>query len=120
MKLQNKFLNKILTIVSHHNQDQKVLERNLAVEIKVKIALLNRKVIHQEVIAIEADHAPHLIVDKGINLDHLEEDSQGLHLVGIKGIDQDLRGMIKDQDLETKIADKISRHKSYRLTKLLN
>lgn len=120
MKSQNKFLNKILTIVNHHNQDQKVLKKDLIVEIKVKIALLKREVFHQEVLVIEADHAPHLIVDKGINLDHLEEDFQGLHLAGIKTIDQDLQDLIKDQDLETKIADKTSLQINYLLTKSLN
>jgi len=120
IKFQNKFRNKILTIVNHRYLDQKVLKRNLVIEIKVKITLLKRKVFHQEVIVIEADHAPLLIVDKEIDLDHQEEDSQGLHLAGTKGIDQDLQDMIKDQDRETKIVDKTSRQTNYPLTKSLN
>jgi len=117
--LKIKFQNKILTILNHLYR-QKVLKRNLIIENKVKKTLLKRKVNRLEVIVIEADHALHLNKDTEINLDHQEEDSQGLHHVGIKEIDQDLQGMIKDQDSETKILDKISFLINYHLCKSLN
>ena len=71
-------------------------------------------------IVIEADHALHLNKDTEIDLDHQEEDSQGLHHVGIKEIDQDLQGMIKDQYSETKILDKTPCLINYHLCKSLN
>ena len=71
-------------------------------------------------IVIEADHALHLNKDTEIDLDHQEEDSQGLHHVGIKGIDQDLQGMIKDQDSETKMLIKTPCLINYHLCKSLN